>query len=174
VSGGGFARLRMPIGTPDVIPSHIRDCKSLEPRVLFRISVGEVAPISRKMDVCWFLVSRSINYQKSKVCQKARCYKLQTSWYDRSDGGAWKKCLRRCAPLLIRAPNAKTRPHELGADPLALRTSRHGVVVLLCSIKFYHHRRAPPQGIALPCSSTCAVHSASLHLRASGIGHRAR
>jgi hypothetical protein len=34
-SGEGYARLRMPIGTPDDIPSHIRDCDPSESHVLF-------------------------------------------------------------------------------------------------------------------------------------------
>ena len=35
VSGEGYARLRMPIGTLDDIPSHMRDCGPSESHVLF-------------------------------------------------------------------------------------------------------------------------------------------
>jgi hypothetical protein len=54
VSGGGYARLRMPIGTPDNIPSHIRDCGPSEsvgvPRV---VQLRKWLGFRKKRNVCW-------------------------------------------------------------------------------------------------------------------------
>jgi hypothetical protein len=53
MSGEGYARLNMPIGTPDEIPSHIRDCGPSESHVLFSLKfslVGKMAPLSRRME----------------------------------------------------------------------------------------------------------------------------